>query len=238
MLNFNFRKGIFLNNIRFYKNKCNHLCDINNQNDLKYSFIKLKQIMEEVDVSVIDGRYKLKEIPNSNFFGEVLLYFSPNSFLKSNLLSNIEFSALGTISIITLLNYFSILFPSKYIFNSLLITNLFALSKFIWRNSYLGNIVYKITLISLDTVKITYFNGKSETIPINRINLTSKMSESLQLWDENKKSLQTQIIPLEIRINGKKNGLIMLSNNPSHIFYSDLKVLMAVLNKNTHNLII
>lgn len=178
---------------------------------------------------------------NFNFFGQTLLYLSPIPINKAKN-TNLENSGVVTLSAITIMNYYELIFPSLYLFPYFtLITSLTFLYKYF---SLTNKIIYNIILVDNHTVKVSFFDGKSELVPIKNIFMTSHSIDRLSSVSE------AVINFIDVRIMGSNkayNARIFLINKEplnkrtasnkglasDRIECIDLYTLLGILNANT-----
>jgi hypothetical protein len=201
-----------------------------------YSYSKIRDLMIKIDGSIQNNTYSYKNQLTPNFFGQNLLYFSSSTIPYKYLSSNVEFSGVLTISIISLLNWYSLIFPSQYLFNYLIIATAFAYSKLIWRLRFIDTFIYQVCILDEENLKLTYINGEIEIVPIKNIYLSNKMRDLLILHDESKSQPNKQFLPIEVRVNGRKDALIILQNSVKFNTWVEMEPLLAVLHKETRKI--
>ena len=199
----------------------------------KYSYEVLRDLYIKAEGSLQNNTYSFNNFVNSNFFGQNPLYLASKSVPVKYLYSNIELSGVALLTLISFLNWYSIIFPSMYLFNYLLPVNLFAISRYYWKIRFLDTFIYQVCLIDEQNVKLTYINGEIEILTIKNIYLTNKMRDNLVLHDPDKPQPNKNIVPLEVRVNGKKDAFIILQSNSKFNNFVELELLIAVLHKNT-----
>jgi hypothetical protein len=202
----------------------------------KYSYSQMRHLMVKIDGSIEQNTYTYKNKLTPNFFGQNLLYFSSSTIPYKYLSSNVEFSGVITLSIISILNWYSLIFPSQYLFNYLILTTALAYSKLIWRLRFINSFIYQVSLLDEENLKLTYINGEIEVVPIKNIYLSNKMRDLLVLQDNTNSQPIKQFLPLEVRVNGRKDSLIILQNSVKFITHVELEPLLAVLHKETRKI--
>ncbi len=207
----------------------------------RYSIQILKKIMMEIESIASSNRsnsYQIREVkflvPNN--MKTISIYRARASIPHQYLKSNIEIPGVMTMTLITALNYFNLIFPSLYLFPYLCLVTFASYTKLLWRHQYLESVIYEINLLSEISVLITYINGHSEEVLIEKIAITSKMRDMLILSEKKPPGRNTNT-PVEIRINGKKSAFLLLNEENDQGQIVNLELLMAIVTKNTKRLI-
>lgn len=211
---------------------------LNDELQNKYSYPQIRDLVTKVSGGIENNTYTFKNKLPSNFFGQNLLYLSSSTIPYKYLANNVEFSGVLTLSIISVLNWNSLIFPSQYLFNYLFLCTVFAYSKLVWRFRFLGSFIYQVLILDEEYLKVTYINGEIDVVPIKNIYLSNKMRDLLVLQEDSKSNSQPiqQYVPIEVRVNGRKDALILLQNTVKFNTFVELEPLLAVLQRETRRI--
>lgn len=227
------------------------------------SLNELKKMIDEIDINIENNVYYTKNLPDPNYFGDALIYMAPPTLLSDARRGNIEITGIITMTGITILNYFGLLFPSNYLFPLFALWSLVAYLKFYRSFFYPHSIVYQIRLSNEHELKIVYTNGQEEKVDIKNINVSMMQLEAMgrfipqnrppppkkvERLDSNVNKPQYLERPaaqlsIPIRINGITNSLIYLRTygigpRGGSSGFAELELLLGILNKKTKRLAI
>jgi len=206
----------------------------------------LKDLILNNKNEIKNNKFFIRSLPDPNKFGEALLYKSPISLLHKCSKISLEYSGFATISLVTILNYYGLLFPSAYLFPYLVLLSLTAAIKHLTQKN-VEKYIYEITLLNEHQVKITYINGYSNIVDIKNIYLSQENVDVL-LGSENlpKNYTPEQIsktpLALSLRIGQEKAFLLLrqssIIENSHFRSFCEIKLLLGILDKEVKKLAI
>lgn len=188
----------------------------------------LKSYIEKIDTSINEHIFAVKSLPDPNFFGEALLYYSPPGLMSRTAL-NYEYSGVSFMTLMTFLSFNKILFEHSYFFPYFAFLTSISYLRAYATIAFGMPIVYQITLINEHQVRIVYLSGESEVVEIKNISLSRYPPEDFRGTG----------LTIQIKLGPKKTAIIVLKNNfPFDKFnaYAELELLLGILNKKTKKL--
>lgn len=211
----------------------------------KLSKWELKDLILDNKNDIKNNKFFIRSLPDPNKFGEALLFKSPLSLLHKYSKNSLEYSGYATISLVTVLNYFGLIFPSTYLFPYLALMSLTCLMKNYAKNN-MGQYVYQITLLNEHQVRVTYVSGRSELVDIKNIYLSQDNVDVLLGSDNVPKNYTPEQIAktplvLSLRIGQNKTYMLirqasLIDVNLQFLSFFEAKLLLGILDKDVKKL--
>jgi hypothetical protein len=237
-LTYNLKRNLFSNILKGFSTENEEPKNINNDDKISDSsnkehspkqqnsnYINFNNILSEIDNSIIDGVFQIKNLPDPNFFNEALLYFCPYDLLYRTGVYN-EYAGALFSTMLTYLSYHKIILTSNYLFPYFSFITVAAYFRSYLRFKSKNPIIYQITLINEHQIKIVFVGGRASIVEIKNIGITRvHSSESKGVG-----------ITLNLKYNNFERGVLILKNSYPYdkvTSFADLNLLMGILNKKT-----
>jgi hypothetical protein len=202
----------------------------------RISLFLVKEKFLAKEKAIEDNTLKIKTIPNPSYFGEALLFQTPD---EQKQVEFQELSGVIFLSTITCANYFGLVFPSLYFFPYLCLVTIGSFLKYIITNKSYRNMITEITLINERQVKVTKLTGKSEIVDIKNILVPTHVFDAFP-----KEDVDTPNNSIPIIINGSPSAISFAkfrrSYKPGEHNYckGDIDLLLGIVNKKTRKLVL